>query len=339
MHVTFCSFRLGGLDGVSVEVAKWQRAFEDLGWKVSSVAGSGAADTIIPALALEVDEAPDERELEEAFALADLVVIDNLCSIPLNPSAASSVASARRGRPSILRHHDLFWQHARWGKEGWQLPDDPAWHHVVISELSRKQMAERGIEATTAYNTFAPAAPGRREETRRFLDVAREETLLLHPSRAIARKNIPAAIALASDLGATYWLTGDAEMGYGPELDRILTTAGCRVIRHPADDMADAYAACEAVVFPSTWEGFGNPPIEAAFHRRAPAVGSYPVASELVERFGFRWLPTDDPQPLADWLADPDGSLLDHNQEIATAHFSSESLRLTLTNLLQKWRW
>lgn len=303
------------------------------------MAGSGVADRIIPTLALEVDASPAENELEEAFASADLVVVDNLCSIPLNPSAASTVARALRDRPAILRHHDLFWQHAQWGRDGWEIPTDAAWHHVVISELSRKQMAERGMDAVTAYNTFAAGPAGRRDATRRFLEVADEETLLLHPSRAVARKNIPAAIALANELGATYWLTGDAEMDFGPELDRILVQARGRVIRHPADDMADAYAACEAVVFPSTWEGFGNPPIEAGFHRKAAAVGGYPVAAELVERFGFRWLPTDDPKPLAEWLAEPDKAVLDHNNAIARAHFSSDSLRQTLSSLLRKWGW
>lgn len=322
-----------------MEVTKWQTAFGDLGWKVSSVAGSGVADTIIPSLALEVDASPEDQELEEAFGPVDLVVVDNLCSIPLNPSAALAVARALRGRPAILRHHDLFWQHARWERGGWKVPTDPAWHHVVVSELSRGQMAERGIEATTAYNTFAAAQPGERDATRRLLGVADDETLLLHPTRAVGRKNIPTAISLANELGATYWLTGDAEMGYGPELDQILSQARGRVIRHPADDMADAYAACEAVLFPSSWEGFGNPPIEAALHRKAPAVGAYPVASELIERFGFRWLSTDSPKPLAEWLAEPDEALLDHNQLIARTHFSSDSLRRTLANLLRKWGW
>ena len=339
MHAVFCSFRLGGRDGVSVEVAKWQQAFEDLGWKVSSVAGAGMADRIIPALALEVDECPDEQELQAAFGSADLAVVDNMCSIPLNPSAALAVAAALRNRPAIFRHHDLFWQHAHWKGVGWEIPTDAAWHHVVISELSRKQMAERGIVAITAYNTFAAGPPGRRHATRQFLGVADEETLLLHPTRAIARKNIPAAIALANDLGATYWLTGDAEMGYGPELDRALSRARVRVIGHPADEMADAYAACEAVLFPSTWEGFGNPPIEAALHRKPAAVGGYPVAAELVARFGFRWLPTDESEPLAQWLAQPDEALLDHNQAIARTHFSSDSLRQTLADLLRKWGW
>ena len=35
--------------------------------------------------------------------------------------------------------------------------------------------------------------------------------MALHPVRAIPRKNVPAAVALCEDLGATYWLAGDAE--------------------------------------------------------------------------------------------------------------------------------
>lgn len=339
MRVAFCSFRLGGRDGVSIEVAKWQRAFEDLGWQVSDVAGAGAADRILPGLALDSNEGPAAAELAEAFEPADLVVVDNLCSIPLNPPAAAAVGLALKDRPAILRHHDLAWQHARWERSGWQVPTDAEWQHVVINELSRKQLAERGVKATTAYNTFPKVGPGRRDDTRSVLDVAADETLLLHPSRAIPRKNVPAALALATAVGATYWLTGDAEMGYGPELDRLLRGAACRVIRHPFDDMADAYAACDAVVFPSTWEGFGNPPIEAALHRRGVAVGAYPVACELVERFGFRWLPADDAKPLAGWLEQPDSAVLSHNHEIATTHFSSDSLQNTLEELLRTWGW
>lgn len=339
MHVGFCTFRLGGRDGVSVEVAKWQRAFVDLGWTVNGVAGSGNADHLVPGLALDATVPPSPDEVERALAPADLVVVDNLCSLPLNAPATEVVASALRDRPAILRHHDLAWQHPKWDRDGWTPPTDPQWRHVAISELSRVQLAERGFEATTAYNTFEAGRVGNRDSTRRKLGVAEHESLLLHPTRAIERKNIPEALALAESIGATYWLTGDAEQGYGPELDRRIAALRTRAIRRPAEDMTDAYAACDAVVFPSTWEGFGNPPVEAAIHRKPAAVGGYPVASELVERFGFRWLPTDDPKPLARVLEEPDREMIDHNYEVASTHFSPESLRRTLRELLGAWGW
>src|SRR5688572_9443756 len=103
--------------------------------------------------------------------------------------------------------------------------------------------------------------------------------------------------------------------------------------------MADAYAACGAVAFRSPWGGFGIPPLGSALHRRVLGVRACPVASELVERFGFRWLPSDDPKPLNDWLARPDQALLDHNEQIATEHFSSASLERTLAAVLRKWGW
>src|SRR5207302_2143104 len=124
-----------------------------------------------------------------------------------------------------------------------------------------------GIEATTIRNAFdVDAPPGDRLRTRAALGLAEGERLVLHPTRAIARKNVPAAIALAAALGATYWLTGPPDEGYDVELERLLRQAAVRTIHGwPAERLtiADAYAAADAVVFPSTWEGFGNPTIES----------------------------------------------------------------------------
>jgi glycosyltransferase involved in cell wall biosynthesis len=102
--------------------------------------------------------------------------------------------------------------------------------------------------------------------------------------------------------------------------------------------MADAYAAADVVVFPSTWEGFGNPPIEAALHRKPAAVGRYPVAQELL-RFGFRWFPTDDPDPLRAFLDHPDQSLLEHNAEVARRHFSQARVEDDLRSLVERAGW
>src|SRR5918993_496095 len=143
-------------------------------------------------------------------------------------------------------------------------------------------------------------------------------TLVLQPTRAIPRKNVDAGLALAGALDATFWLTGPAEDGYAAELDRLISAAGIPVLRGmpPGVSMAAAYAACDVVVLPSTWEGFGLPLIESALHRRPIAVGAFPVARELAA-FGFRWFSPTEPKPLRRWLAEPDATLLDHNEELA----------------------
>src|SRR5690606_2709657 len=115
--------------------------------------------------------------------------------------------------------------------------------------------------------------------------------------------------------------------------------ARCRVLhRPPPGSMADAYAAADLVAFPSTWEGFGNPPIEAAVHRRPVAVGPYPVGAEL-RAFGFRWFDSDDPAGIAGHLDAPDAALLEPNRRLAEVHFGLDRLRADLDALFRAAGW
>jgi glycosyltransferase involved in cell wall biosynthesis len=268
---------------------------------------------------------PDDVDVRAALDGVDLVVVINVLSLPLHPRAADVVARVLRDRRAVLHHLDLPWQ-----REGMVVPDswpptDPAWTHVVINEISREQLAARGVEATVIYNAIdvdeAPGAP--------VVEV--DGRLVLHPARAITRKDVPTAIRIAEQLGATYWITGPAEEGY--PLDDVLAAARCPVIHRPIDNMADAYASCDAVVLPSRWEGFGQPLLEAAVHRRPIAVAPYPVAEEL-RRFGFRWFPTDDVAALDRFLAAPDDSVHDTNAAVVRDHFSLDRLRRDLARLL-----
>jgi len=176
--------------------------------------------------------------------------------------------------------------------------------------------------------------------------VAADERLLLHPVRAIERKDIPAALALAEAVGATYWLTGPAEEGYGPTLDVLLAGARTRVVRapllepgrEPRQALADSYAAADGVLFPSQWEGFGNPPVEAAIHRKPVVVGPYPVADEL-RALGFDWIAPDDPGALAAALPAPDAMVLDRNLAVARAHLSHDAMRGRIAAVLAEPGW
>jgi mannosylglucosylglycerate synthase len=320
------SFRLGGGDGVSVEAAKWAGALGTLGFTVATVAGEGTADRILGGLAIDADAPPSEEDLSLALGDADLVVVENLCSLPLNPGAADVVASCLAGRPAVLHHHDLPWQRERFS--GWPPPpDDPAWRHVTINELSRRQLAAHGIAATTIYNSFDPDPRGRRPQTRAALGIGPDERVVLQPTRALARKRVGAAIGLAESLGAVYWLLGPAEDGYGPELARLLAAARCPVRHGPVagTSVTDAYAACDVVALPSSWEGFGNPAVESATHRRPLVVGPYPVASELAA-FGFEWFGESDWRRLDRWLEHPDGAMLERNAVVARRHFDVADL-------------
>jgi mannosylglucosylglycerate synthase len=297
-------------------------------------------DHIVPGLAAAALDPPDPAEVDAVLANADLVVVENLCTIPLNLPAARVVADRLRRRPAILHHHDPPWQRTAWAHVTELPPSDPAWRHVTINRLTEAQMAKRGITATTIYNAFdVNEAPGNRTATRNELGVPPGQRLLAHPVRAIERKNVPAAIALATAIDATYWLIGPPEDGYECELRGLLGAAKCRVIhRASPGTMADAYAASDAVAFPSTWEGFGNPPVEAAIHRRPVAVGTYPVADELRE-LGFRWFDPARPDELDDALRHPDEKLHDHNAAIARAHFGLDRLADDLQRLLDAAGW
>jgi len=337
------SFRLGGSDGVAVEAVKWAGALETLGFDITTVAGEGPVDRLVPGLAIGAPEPPGAAEVRDALDGAELVVVENLCSLPLNEGASAVVAEVLRGRRALLHHHDLPWQREQYA--GYPPPpDDPSWAHVTVNERSARELARVGMEASVVRNAFDVDAPGGdRDRTRRALGVEAGVRLVLQPTRAIPRKNVAGGIALAEAVGATFWLLGPAEDGYGPELERLLARARTPCLTGPAapwtpGHIADAYAACDVVVLGSTWEGFGNPAIESAVYRRPLAIGTYPVAAELAA-FGFRWFAHDDPASVSAFLDAPEESLLEHNHRTARAHFALRDLPGRIGRVFESAGW
>jgi mannosylglucosylglycerate synthase len=349
------SFRLGGTDGVSVEARKWATALGALGFAVRRVAGElpGASepdDVLLRWLARDAgpDAMPDDAGLRAALDGADLVVAANLCSLPLNLPAARCAARVLEGHPGhvLFHHHDLPWQRERFEHIRDLPPDPDEALHVTINDQSRNELAQRGIGAVTIRNAFEiDTAPGNRRLTRETFGIAEREVVLLQPTRAIPRKDLPSALRFADAVQGLmptrrirFWITGPAEDGYDESFTEIVGRALVETTVGRTERAVDAYAACDAVVVPSRWEGFGNPVIESVIARRPIAVASYPVLAEIAS-MGFRFFSIEQPQELVSFLEAPDSELLERNLMLARSHFSVADLPRRLTAAFRSAGW
>ncbi|MGC1419638.1 MAG: glycosyltransferase [Acidimicrobiales bacterium] len=334
-RIAVVSFRLGGTDGVSIEAAKWVRALKQLGHHARLVAGAGPVDHLLEGLRIGADQAPSRVELQTALEDADLVIVENLASLPLNPAARDVLYEVLDGRRALFHHHDLPWQRVHLaGLEGPR--DQPAWNHVTINDLSRRELASRGIIATTIMNSFDCDPPvGNRDATRERLGIGGRRLLLL-PTRVIPRKNVEGAIDLARSLDAVLWILGPAEDGYGPELEHLLHQSGIETRRDLDHGLSvhDAYAACDLVVMSSTWEGFGNPVLESVTHTKPLAVHPYPVLEEI-RSYGFDFFDIHDVTSIDQFLSHPHSGHLETNRAIARTHFNVRNLPERLAAVLR----
>ncbi|MGO9560675.1 MAG: hypothetical protein ACLPQS_05045 [Acidimicrobiales bacterium] len=325
-RVAFVGHRLGAPDGISAASAVCQDAFRSLGSLVTTIASEGTAHHLVPL---------DEASLEQLLSDQDLVVVENCCSSWSNPPETEALARLLAGRPAMLRHHDLAWQ----AGGGDRLPpDDPAWTHITINERSRLELGARGIVARTIYHHFDMDPPrGDRERTRATLGLESDQRLLLQPTRVAASKNVAGGLLLARGIGAVYWVLGPVDEDYHARLDQLVSRAAVRVIQGRPDGvtLADAYAASDAVVLASTWEGFGNASIESAAYRRPFAIGPYPVGTEL-RRYGFSWFDWRNSAALDRYLADPDPFVVDRNERVARMRFSSSDLAQQLLRFVYR---
>lgn len=356
-EAVFVSYRLGGADGVGVEAGKWEWALRELGFATRRVAGEleGALrpdDTWLAFLAIDpvLRARVDPPALAAALAGADLVVVENLCSLPLNLDAARAardVLAAHDGRV-CFHHHDFAWERPHLAHITEFPPDRPHSLHVTISEHARMDLEARGIEAHAVPNSFDfDAFDGDGSSLRTALGFADRDLLLLQPTRAIPRKNVPGGLRFAAEIAqrvpdraVRYWITGPAEDGYRDELARLVEESVVPVHVGRAPRSRDAYAAADLVVFPSTWEGFGNPVVEAVAAHRMTAVASYPVLTEIAE--GLDLCSIDDPDGAVAWLErDPAArqATLDANYESARARFAIEHLPDRIASVLAAVGW
>ncbi len=241
MRIAICHFRHGMLDGVSLEMGKWRRALEQLGHRVTVVAGedpTGEA-TVIPELSIAgaegirrdafaaLSRTPQElaEEIErEAGHIAevlvdtlrregiDLVIVENLWSLPINIPAALGLLRAVESLklPVIAHHHDFWWERDIYAPTCREVevllgeffpPSYPQAVHVVINSLARDElMCRRGLGAEVVPNVFDFEVRWEVDDFNASLredsGLVPEDIVFLQATRVVPRKGIEIAIEL-----------------------------------------------------------------------------------------------------------------------------------------------
>jgi glycosyltransferase involved in cell wall biosynthesis len=255
----------------------------------------------------------------------DLLIIENALTIPMNIPLGLAITEyiAETGIPAIAHHHDFAWERQRFSvnciEDYLSTAFPPRLHtinHVVINSEGRRQLSYRcGLSSIIIPNVFdfdtqPPELDDYGRGLRKELGIAEDETLLLQPTRMVARKGIEHAIELANRLRdrgrKAKLLISHQERDEGSEYyERTMDYAkilGVDVIVRPdiigaergtTDDgqkkysLWDCYLNADFVTYPSTYEGFGNAFLEAIWFKKPILVNRYSIFQQDIEPLDF----------------------------------------------------
>ncbi|MFP3043900.1 glycosyltransferase family 4 protein [Treponema primitia] len=266
-------------------------------------------------------------EFVESFNI-DLLIVENALTIPMNIPLGLALTEyiAETGIPTIAHHHDFAWERQRFSvnciEDYLAMSFPPRLHtinHVVINSEGRQTLSYRcGLSSIIIPNVFdfdtePPKLDDYGRTLRKDLGVADDETLLLQPTRMVARKGIEHAIELANRLKGkkAKLLISHQERDEGSEYyERTMDYAkilGVDVIVRPdiigaergtteepdggpgkkKYSLWDCYLNADFVTYPSTYEGFGNAFLEAVWFRKPILVNRYSIFQQDIEPLDF----------------------------------------------------
>jgi glycosyltransferase involved in cell wall biosynthesis len=264
------------------------------------------------------------RKLRPHVRRADRVVVHNAFTLHLNAALTEALVGLAAERPGafIAWTHDLAWTDAQYIPQRhpgrpWSLfaTATPGVRYVAISEKAANELSALTGLARSAV-TIVPngvdrvsvlglSRAGERIATR--LGLFEADPLLLLPVRMTRRKRIEIAIDALAELRRTHpraalVVTGGpgahnpTNVVYERELAaragpgvHLLHAEGLRI---GARELADLYGLADALVLPSSNEGFGLPMLEAGL-RRLPIICTDIPALRETGRDDATYVPAD----------------------------------------------
>lgn len=237
----------------------------------------------------------------------DGVLIHNVMTMPFDLDWTRQLQALSRQHPQIRWInwvHDLCAVNPAYRHITWTEPA-PAMQHVAVSEARRQEYAQatglpaesiqvipNGLDVTSVLGLTPRIAA---------LPLAQAELVLLHPARLVRRKNIELGMKITAGLVArgcrvAYLITGAPDphqsdgVAYHRELKQLGEVLQLESQVHFLGDQApleeadvrSLYAVADALLFPSTGEGFGLPLLEALAHRMPIFCSDLPVHHEVL---------------------------------------------------------
>ena len=299
---------------------------------------------------------------EDALLDYDLVLAHNVLTMPFNLALTSRLHELI-ALPSkalwINWVHDVAKINPHYAHLPWTSPEMQCVNqlptkvkNVTVSEVRRRELAvanglnevsiqviPNGIDAAAILGLTQHSSQLAQE-----LNLWPKHLLLLHPTRLVRRKNIELALQIVAALKSqhvdvAYLITGAPDphnpdhRAYARELKEMcghLEISDCVHFlgeRGPLSesDVRSLYALCDAVLFPSSAEGFGLPLLEGALHGMRVFCSEIPAHLEVAVGACFFSL-TESPAVIAQQIqSDP---ITQHRRLRRTIHATHDWCQL-----------
>ncbi|MFY8216645.1 MAG: glycosyltransferase family 1 protein, partial [Chthoniobacterales bacterium] len=181
----------------------------------------------------------------------DLLIPQNALAIPMHVPLGLAITEviAETGIPTIAHHHDFVWERERFAVTSAAdylavafPPMLPGVQHVVINSMQQAELTRRYQQASTVipnvldFDAAPPAIDDFSSDFRAQIGVARDDILVLQPTRLVARKGIEHTIELLRRMNMPELKLvlshppGDEGLGYWTFLQAQIAEAGVACI-------------------------------------------------------------------------------------------------------------
>ena len=184
---------------------------------------------------------------------------------------------------------------------------------VTISQSSVREIATAfGIDKKKILVAYPGVGPGNLTEHLARNGGNKTDSLILAVGTLNRHKNysrLVEAFALLQDSGARLTIVGRDDGGIGAELSRLAVSLGVAerltiTGRIPAERLSNLYQTATVVVFPSLYEGFGIPVLEAMAAGIPVVCSDIPVLREVAGETAAAYFNAEDPAGIASAVTD-----------------------------------